>query len=66
MATQNKPIGINKLEKQVKTGGDGSEAANEEDMVNNGELMVAIMGAITAYIQSEQQTSSNADDKGTD
>ena len=65
MATQNKLSGIIKLEKQVKTGGDGSEAANEEDMANNGELMVAIMGAITAYIQTEQQTSSNADYKGT-
>jgi len=34
-------------------------------MVNNGELMVAIMGAITAYIQTEQQTPSNADYKKT-
>ena len=66
MATQNKPSGISKLEKQVKTGGDGSEAATGEDMANNGELMVAIMGAITAYIRTEQQTPSNADDKGTD
>ena len=66
MATQHKPSGISKLEKQVKTGGDGSKAANEEDLANNGELMVAIMGAITAYIQAEQQTSSNADDKGRD
>jgi hypothetical protein len=66
MATQNKLSGIIKLEKQVKTGGDGSEAANEENMANNGELMVAIMGAITAYIQTEQQTSSNADYKGAD
>ncbi len=65
MATQNKLSGISKLEKQVKTGGDGSKAANEEDMVNNGELVVAIMGAIIAYIQTEQQTSSNADYKGT-
>ncbi len=66
MATQNKLSGISKLEKQVKAGSDRSEAANEEDMVNNGELMVAIMGAITAYIQAEQQTPSNADYKGTD
>ena len=66
MATQNKLSGISKLEKQVKNGGDGSEAANEESIANNRELMVAIMGAITAYIQAEQQTSSNADDKGTD
>ena len=65
MTTQNKLSGISKLEKQVKTGGDESEAANKEDMANNGELMVAIMGAITAYIQTEQQTSSNADYKGT-
>jgi hypothetical protein len=65
MATQNKLSGISKLEKQVKTGGDGSKAANEEDMVNNGELVVTIMGAIIAYIQTEQQTSSNADYKGT-
>jgi len=66
MATQNKLSGLSKLEKQVKAGGDRSEAANEENMVNNGELMVAIMGAITAYIQAEQQTPSNADYKGTD
>jgi len=65
MVRQNKLSGISKLEKRVKTGSDGSEAANEEDMVNNGELMVAIMGAITAYIQTEQQTPSNADYKGT-
>jgi hypothetical protein len=66
MATQNKPSGISRLEKQVKAGSELSKEANEDSIANNGELMVAIIAAITAYIQTEQQPSSNADDKGTD
>jgi len=55
MAIQNKLSGLSRLEKQAKASGDGSKAANEEGMANKGKLMVAIMGAIAAYIQIEQQ-----------
>ena len=58
---QNRP---SKLEKQVRISRTGSEAVNGQTMASNGELMVAIMGAIAAYIQMEQQTSSNDDVKG--
>ena len=64
MAMQDKQNGLSRLGKQVIVGGAGSEAANQEAMANNGELMVAIMGAIAAYIQMEQQTPSNDDIRG--
>ena len=64
MAMQDKQNGLSRLEKQLSFGGTGSEPANGEAMANNGELMVAIMGAIAAYIQMEQQTPSNDDIRG--
>jgi len=66
MAIKNKLSRLKRIEKQVKAGSKLSKEATDEGIADNDELMAAIMGAITAYIQIEQQASSNNNDKRAD